>query len=131
MMLTKETLIHVGIITTLTGAVFAIILSSGATDFNELKIQAYAKAVFTDEFVLLSYEVYNTGDFEITKITVSTLCKPESWPLAGKIDVLNSIKDSKTLKCDGLVRGDEMVLQFDAEDALGNKDTDILTVPLD
>ena len=136
MMLTKETMVHIAVVTAVTGAVFGIILSSGAVNLNELEIQVFAKAELTNDILFLQYVIHNTGDFEIQKVTVTAACcshVKELYNTDRSIPLLN-VLDSKdyldVIPVTGFITGDEIILQFDAYGVMGNHDVDILTVIL-
>ena len=75
------------------------------------------------------------GDFDIQDVTVTAKCcshikllsNDDNTPL---IDVMESKEYYDVVLVAGLVLGNDIVLQFDAYDDLGNIDTDILTVIL-
>ena len=136
MMLTKETMVHIAVVTAVTGAVFGIILSSGAVNLNELEIQVFAKAELANDILFLQYVIHNTGDFEIQKVTVTAACcshVKELYNTDNSIPLLN-VLDSKdyldVIPVTGFITGDEIILQFDAYGMMGNHDVDILTVIL-
>lgn len=136
MMLTKETMIHIAVITAVTGSVFGIILNSGATNLDELKIQVFARAEFTNDIVFLSYTIHNMGDYTIQNITVTVdaishvklLYNQDSTQL---LHILESKEYLDVIPVTGMTPRDEIILQFDAYDTLGNHDVDIMTVLLE
>lgn len=136
MLLTKETMIHIAVVTAVTGSVFGIILNSGATNLDELEIQVFARADLTNNIVFLSYAIHNTGDYPIQNVTVTvnsishvkSLYNLDSTPL---IHILESKEYLDVVPVTGMTPGDEVIVQFDAYDTLGNHDVDIMTVLLE
>ncbi len=136
MMLTKETMIHIAVVTAVTGSVFALILNSGATNLDELEIQVFARADLVNDIVFLSYTIHNMGDYTIQNVTVTVdsishvklLHNPDSTPL---IHILESKEYLDVIPVTGMTPGDEIIVQFDAYDTLGNYDVDIMTVLLE
>ena len=136
--LTKETLVHIGVLTAVTGAVFAVILSSGTANLNELEIQVFGSAKVTDNLVFLQYSIHNTGDYEISNVIVSVTadcCKFQKMYNGTLTDPLLKLSESKeyldTFSAISPKKGDDIVVQFEANDILGNRDVDIMTVRLD
>lgn len=135
-MLTKEMLVHIAVTTAVTGSVFGIILSSGATNLDELGIQVLARAELVNDIVFLSYSIYNMGDYAIQNVTVAIssvshvklLYNPDSTPL---IHILESKEYLDVIPVTGMTPGEEVIVQFDAYDTLGNHDVDIMTVLLE
>lgn len=135
MILTKETMVHIAVVTIVTGSVFAVILSSGTTSLSQLEIQVFAKAELTNDIIFLTYSIHNTGDYDIYNVTVTADCcshlkvlyNADATPL---LNVLESKEYMDVVPVTGFVPGDEIIVQFDAFDTFGNRDVDILTVIL-
>jgi len=135
MILTKETMVHIAVVTAVTGGVFAVILSSGATSLNELEIQGFAKAEFVNDIIFLTYAIHNTGDYPIYNVTVTADCcshlkvlyNADATPL---LNILESKEYIDVVPVTGFVAGDEIIIQFTAYDTFGNQDVDIMTVIL-
>jgi len=132
-MITKEMMIHIAVTTAVTGVIFAIIFSSGATSLDQLKIDVFARAEYTNDLLFLTYTIHNVGDYNIQNVTVTANC-------CSFVKLLNStsspnILESKdyidVIPISGLVPGNDIVLQFEARDAFGNNAVDIMTVILE
>jgi len=135
MMLTKETMVHIAVVTAVTGGVFAVIFSSGATSLSQLEIEGFAKADLTNDMIFLTYTIHNTGDYPIYNVTVTADCcsylkeiyNEDATPL---LHVLESKKYIDVIPVTGFTAGDEIIIQFAASDTFGNQDVDIMTVIL-
>lgn len=137
MILTKEMMVHIAVVTAVTGGVFAVIFSSGSTYTSQLEIQVFAKAEFTNEIIFLTYHIHNTGDYDIYNVTVAADCcshlkelyNEDATPL---LNILESKEylDIIIMPVTGLIPGDEIIIQFAASDTFGNQDVDIMTVIL-
>ena len=128
-------MVHIAVVTAVTGGVFAVIFSSGATSLSQLEIQVFAKAEFTNDLIFLAYTIHNTGDYDIYNVTVTADCcshlkelyKEDATPL---LHVLESKEYLDVIPVTGFLPGDEIILQFAASDTSGNRDVDIMTVIL-
>jgi len=135
MLLTKETMVHIAVVTAVTGGVFAVIFSSGATSQSQLEIQVFAKAEFTNDMIFLTYSIHNTGDYPIYNVTVAADCCSHLKELYNEdatslLHVLESKKYMDVIPVTNFTAGDEIIIQFAASDTFGNQDVDIMTVIL-
>lgn len=135
MMLTKETMIHIAVVTAVTGAIFGVIFSSGAVDITSSDISVIAKAQLKGDMLFLSYTIYNTGDYPIQNVTVSAVCCSHSVTILNingtlLLDVSESKRYMDVISITGYSTGDEITVSFVAYDVLGDNAADILTVSL-
>lgn len=136
MIITKEMLIYIGITTIVTGSIFSVIFSSGSTTVNEIGIDVMAKAELKNDILFLKYTIYNTGDFDIQRVTVTAVCCGHTKLLSGVdsmplINILDSKQYLDVIPVAGLTLGDGIILNFDAYDTLGHRAVDIMTVILE
>lgn len=136
MLITKEMLVFIGVTTIVTGSIFSVIFSSGSTTINEIGVDVRAKAELKNDILFLKYTIYNTGDFDIQNVTVTADCCGHTKLLSGVapmplINILDSKQYIDVVSTIGLTLGDDIILNFDAYDAFGNRAVDILTVTLE
>lgn len=136
MLITKEIMIYIGVTTVVTGSIFSIIFSSGATTVNEIGIDVRAQAELENDILFLKYTIYNTGDFDIQTVTVTAACCSHTKILNGVgslpvISILDSEQFIDVVSVSGLALGDEIILNFDAYDVFGTRTVEIMTVMLE
>ena len=135
MMLTKETMVHIAVVTAVTGAIFGVIFSSGITDITSSEISVIAKGQIKGDMLFLSYIIYNTGDYPIQNVTVSAICCSHDITILNTdgvpiLDILESEKYMDVIPVVNYSPGDEIVVSFVAYDTIGNNAADIMTIPL-
>jgi hypothetical protein len=135
MMLTKETMIHIAVVTAVTGAIFGVIFSSGITNITSSEISVIAKGQIKGDMLFLSYTIYNTGDYQIQNVTVTAQCCSHDITLYNiddtpLLNILESKKYMDVISSAGYSPGDNITVSFVAYDVSGNNAVDIMTVPL-
>jgi hypothetical protein len=134
-MLTKETMIHIAVGIAITGAVFAVMMSSGSMQFTEMQIKVNAKASLQNNLLFLSYTIQNTGDYDMYRITIKMPCcnyhlelqNPDGMPV---LKIANLKNDLSVIPVIGLSVGDEIVIQVDAYDKYGHHGADVIVVDI-
>ena len=138
MILTKETMVHIAAVTAITGIIFGIILSSGAYDLDEIKIQVTSKAKLSEDVIFLTSTVNNIGDYNIEDVLVRVPLCGYSHTYNEDLDILQSMNFLDIIpitQCSHPpARGDELIVQFNAMALVDDEETrivDIMTVRLD
>ena len=135
MMLTKETMVHIAVVTAVTGAIFGVIFSSGVVDITSSDISVIAKGQIKGDMLFLSYTIYNTGDYSIQNVTVTAACCSHNVTIFNTngtllLHPLESKRYMDIISVTNHSPGDEITVSFVAYDVLGDNAADILTVPL-
>ncbi len=116
---TKETMIHMAIVSAVSASVFGLILSSGAVSLDSLDVTVSVDADVRDDAIFLRYVISNVGDYDIEKITVSASCCGKRDLISDDDDALrvNSSKESLIMLSSTAgesLKNETMVLQIDA-----------------
>lgn len=120
----------------ISGTAITILFSGGQYDTTKFDFESVITAEQTNDMVYFTYFLYNTGNTDITSVTVDVDCctsspvNPVSYPIVPR-NTTGSISSMLQFDGDVLDSGDDMLVTFVVQDNLGNEKTVIEPVRLD